>query len=113
LSDFYDDEEGTVRELRRAGRMGHEIAVFQILSREELELPYRRDLEIADLETGRRIAVDTATVRRRYLESLTAFLDRVRARTVAEGFHYSLAVTDTPPDRTLRTFLVARPRARG
>ena len=52
LSDFYDDEERTFAELRRAARMGHEVVLFQILSRDEIELPYRRDLEFTDLETG-------------------------------------------------------------
>ena len=58
LSDFYDDEERTFAELRRASRMGHEVVLFQILSREEIELPYRRDLEFADLETGRTLALN-------------------------------------------------------
>jgi hypothetical protein len=29
-------------------------------------------------------------------------------RAGAEGFQYSLVVTDTPPDRALRNFLLAR-----
>lgn len=110
LSDFYDDEERTLAELRRAARMGHEVALFQILSREEIELPYRRDLEFADLESGRTLAVNAGLARRDYTDAVAAFLERWHARAGAEGFQYSLIVTDTPPQRALRNFLLARGR---
>jgi uncharacterized protein (DUF58 family) len=110
ISDFYDDEERTLGELRRAARMGHEIVLFQILSRDELDLPYRRDFEFTDLETGARLAVNAGAVRRDYKDAITAFLERMRRRSVTEGFQYSLVLTDTPPDRALRQFLLARQR---
>jgi uncharacterized protein (DUF58 family) len=110
LSDFYDDEERTLAELRRAARMGHEIVLFQILSRDEIELPYRRDLEFTDLETGRRLALNAGLARRDYKDAVAAFLERWRSRAGAEGFQYSLVVTDTPPERSLRNFLLARRR---
>jgi uncharacterized protein (DUF58 family) len=108
LSDFYDDEEGTLVELRRAARMGHEVVLFQILSRDEIELPYRRDLEFADLESGRTLAINAGLARRQYTDAMAAFLERWHSRAGAEGFQYSLIVTDTPPERALRNFLLAR-----
>jgi uncharacterized protein (DUF58 family) len=110
LSDFYDDEERTLVELRRAARMGHEIVLLQILCRDEIELPYRRDLELEDLESGRTLAVSAGLARRDYKEAVAAFLERWHSRAGAEGFQYSLIVTDTPPDRALRNFLLARKR---
>ena len=110
LSDFYDDEERTLVELRRAARMGHEIVLLHILSRDEIELPYRRDLELEDLESGRTLAVSAGLARRDYKEAVAAFLERWHSRAGAEGFQYSLIVTDTPPDRALRNFLLARKR---
>jgi len=108
LSDFYDDEERTIVELRRAARMGHEVVLFQVLSSDELELPYGRDLQMTDLETGARLAINTVLARREYKDGVAAFLERLRTLAVAEGFQYSLVVTDTPPDRALRNFLLAR-----
>ena len=110
LSDFYDAEEETFDELRRAARMGHEVVLFQIMSREEVEFPYQRDLEFADLETGRSIAVNAGLARRDYTDAVAAFLERCRRRAGAEGFQYSLIVTDTSPARGLRNFLLARRR---
>jgi uncharacterized protein (DUF58 family) len=108
LSDFYDDEEPTLSELRRAARMGHEVVLFQILSRDEIELPYRRDLDFTDLESGRSQAINASLARREYTDAVAAFLERWRSRAGAEGFQYSLIVTDTPPARALRNFLLAR-----
>jgi uncharacterized protein (DUF58 family) len=108
LSDFYDNEEQTLAELRRAARMGHEVVLLQLLSRDEIELPYRRDLEFADLETGRTLAINAGLARRDYTDAMAAFLERWHSRAGAEGFHYSLIVTDTPPQRALRQFLLAR-----
>lgn len=108
FSDFYDDEERTLAELRRASRMGHEVVLFQILSREEIELPYRRDLEFTDLESGKSLAINAGLARREYKDAVAAFLERWHGRAGAEGFQYSLIVTDTPPERALRHFLLAR-----
>ena len=108
LSDFYDDEGRTLAELRRARRMGHEVVVFQMLTRDEIELPYRRDLALADLETGRRLAVNAGLARREYTDAVAAFLEQWRSRAAAEGLQYSLVITDVPPQRALRNFLLAR-----
>ena len=108
FSDFYDDEDRTLAELRRASRMGHEVMLFQILSREEIELPYRRDLEFTDLESGSSLAINAGLARRDYKDAVAAFLERWHGRAGAEGFQYSLIVTDTPPERALRNVLLAR-----
>lgn len=108
LSDFYDDEERTLAELRRAARMGHEVVLFQLLSRDEIDLPYRRDLEFADLESGRTLAINAGLARRDYKDAIGGFLERWHSRAGAEGFHYSLIVTDTAPTRALRNFLLGR-----
>ena len=108
FSDLYDQEDATFAELRRASRMGHEVVLFQMISREEIEFNYRRDVEFVDLETGESLAVDAAEIRRGYTDAVTAFLESWRQRAAAEGIQYSLMVTDVPPDRALRNFLVAR-----
>lgn len=108
FSDFYDAEDRTFAELRRAARMGHEVVLFQMLSREELDFPFHRDLEIADLESGRTLPVNAALARASYKDAVSAFVERWRSRAAAEGFQYSLIVTDTAPEHALRNFLLRR-----
>jgi uncharacterized protein (DUF58 family) len=108
ISDFYDDEQRMAGELRRAQRMGHDVAQLQVLTRDEIALPYGRDVEFADLESGDRIPVNPALARRGYRDAIAEFLERTRSTALAEGRQHTLIVTDTAPERALRSFLLAR-----
>jgi uncharacterized protein (DUF58 family) len=108
VSDLYDDEERTFEALRLAMRRGHEVAILHTVSRDEIAFSFGRELEFVDLETGRRAAVDAVSARREYTDAIAAFLERWRTRAAREGMQYALVVTDTPPDRALRSFLLAR-----
>jgi uncharacterized protein (DUF58 family) len=108
LSDFYDEEDETYGELRRAARLGHEIVVLQVMSREEISFDFRDAVEFVDAETGHALSLNPAESRREYIDSVTAFVERWRVRAGAEGFQYSLIITDTRHDRALRNLLLAR-----
>jgi len=108
LSDFYDDEAAVWREIGRAARRGHDVSALQILSRDELELPYRGAVEFEDLEGGGSRVVDAAAVGRAYRGAVADFLGRVRQDALGFGLDYSLITTDTPPDEALRRHLLRR-----
>lgn len=108
FSDFYEREDETLAELRRAVRMGHDVAVFQTVTRSEIEFPYRDDTEFRDMESDRVVVTNAASIKRSYREAFAAFLERWRARTRAEGMDYTLLVTDTPLEEPLRGFLMRR-----
>jgi uncharacterized protein (DUF58 family) len=107
VSDLYDEDAAIERELRRAARIGHEIAIFHVLTREEVEYPLTADAELEDLETGDRTLAGAAA-RERYRQSFAAFLARWRARCEAAGIDYTLALTDMPLDLALRGYLLRR-----
>jgi uncharacterized protein (DUF58 family) len=108
ISDFYDSEEETQRELRRAAGRGHDLAMLQILSPPELSLPYRGDLELEDLESGERRHIDTTSVEPMYRSAVNRFLERCRGFAHREGIDYNLISTAEPPERALRGFLLRR-----
>ena len=112
VSDLYDEDEAVERELKRAARMGHEVAVFHVLTRDEIEFPYRGDIELEDLETGRTALVSPGSVGPSYRRDVAEFLERWRARAAAYGIDYTRAITDMPLDATLRGYLLKR-RASG
>ena len=87
LSDFYDDEERTCREIS-PGTLAC--------------------CESGRLRRGRTLAINAGLARRGYQDAVAAFLERWHGRAGAEGFQYSLIVTDTPPQRALRNVLLAR-----
>jgi len=107
LSDFYDDEAGTLRELRRARRRGHDVAMLQVLSEEEMTFALGSTLELADLETSERRVIDPALVADDYRAQMHAFTARCRSDAAHEGIAYELFRTSNAPDRALRGFLIA------
>jgi len=109
ISDLYDDGDDVEEELRRAVRIGHGIAVFQVLTREEVDFPFDGDVELEDLESGRKVLAGQAS-REGYRREVAAFLDRWRSRCTADGIDYTLVTTEMPLDRALRSYLFRRAR---
>ncbi len=112
LSDFYDQEEATRVELRRVARRGHDVAVLQVISRDEVDLPFGRDVEFEDLETGDRVVVDARGARAEYRERVAAFLEGWRTGSRRDGHDYALMTTDEAPADALRAYLIRRGQPR-
>lgn len=112
ISDFYDNEETTRVELRRVVSRGHDVAVLQVVSRDEVELPFKSDVEFEDLETGARVVVDARAARGVYRDQMAAFLERWRTGSRRDGLDYVLVTTDEKPSDALRTYLVKRGKSR-
>ena len=107
ISDLYDDEEAVETELRRAVRMGHEVAVFHVLTRDELEFPFSSEVELEDLESGRRVLTGSAAASR-YRHAFAEFLERWHVRCARDRIDYTRVVTDQPLDAALRSYLLRR-----
>lgn len=108
LSDFYDEEDGTQRELRHVVQRGHDVAMLQVVSRAERSLTFRGQVELQDLETGRRQLVEPTTAADAYQRSVTLFLERCRSFAQHEGIDYGLLDSSDAPERALRDYLVRR-----
>ena len=107
ISDLYDEDSGIEEELRRAARIGHEVAVFHLLTREEIEFPFRGDVRLEDLESRRHVLAGAATVQD-YRRAFSGFLERWRTRCASNGIDYTLITTDMPLDAALRGYLLRR-----
>lgn len=108
LSDLYDESGEVERELRRAVRIGHEVAVFHVLTREEIDFPFSGDVEIEDLESGRVVLTNAPAARAAYRRNVAEFLERWRMRCVTDGIDYVRALTDEPLESVLRGYLLRR-----
>jgi uncharacterized protein (DUF58 family) len=108
FSDLYDDEARTAAELRRARLIGHDVAVFHVFTRSELEFPWRADAEFRDLESGERLASHAGDVRAAYHEAFSDFLERWRTRLQGDAIEYTRLMTHRPLDEPLRAFLLGR-----
>ncbi|MES2522538.1 MAG: DUF58 domain-containing protein [Gemmatimonadota bacterium] len=110
VSDFYDDEDATLRELRAVAARGHDVIMVQVLSAEEIAFGYRGEIELQDLESAERRLVDPSTVRAEYQRALQGFLARLRTGAGSSGIEYTLLSTDTAPEQAIRDLLLGRVR---
>jgi uncharacterized protein (DUF58 family) len=108
LSDLYDEDASIERALKRAAHIGHEVVVFQVLTREEIELPFRGDVDVEDPESGAHVLTNGSAAARSYRAAFAAFLERWRARCATFGIDYVRAFTDEPLDAALRRYLRRR-----
>ena len=107
VSDLYEDEE-SIPLIRRLARMGHDVIVLQTLAREEMRLDLGGAAELVDLESERRLLVQPAAARAKYIEALSAWLIAVEQQLRRDGIDYLRLVTGEPLDAVLRRFLVGR-----
>jgi len=108
ISDFYDAEEETLRELKRVRRRGHDVAMLQIVSRPEIDFSYDGQIEFEDLESGGKQLVDATTATAGYRTAIGAFLAEWKRRARQDGIEYARFTTDQPPSDALRSYLVQR-----
>ena len=108
ISDLYDERPDVERALMRASHIGHEVIVFHVLTRDEVELPFRDDVEVEDPETGRIVLSNGAAAATAYRGEISAFLERWRSRSATYGIDYVRVLTDTPLDTALRAYLRRR-----
>jgi hypothetical protein len=111
LSDFYDAEEETRREIRRVAQRGHDVAMLQLIAPAERALAFGDHVELEDAESGERRLVDAAAVAPVYRAAMDAFLDRCRTHAQRDGVDYALMSTDVPPEIALRQYLLRRSHA--
>jgi uncharacterized protein (DUF58 family) len=111
LSDFYDAEEETRREMRRVAQRGHDVAMLQLIAPDERALPFGDHVELEDAESGERRLVDGPSVAAAYRAAVDAFLERCRVHAQRDGVDYALMSTNTPPEVALRQYLLKRSHA--
>lgn len=109
VSDLFDPEGAKVESLLRRLRVQrHDVAVIQVLDRDELELPFEGLTWFHSLEDERKLLADPRAIRDAYLGELGAFLGRLRRSCTDGDIGYQMASTAQPLERTLLDFLVAR-----
>jgi hypothetical protein len=89
---------------------GHEVIIFQVLDRDELEFPFTDPKVFEDLETGSRRVVSPAAVREKYLARFKAFMRAHIELFRSLEMSHCVVRTDQNPWHALALFLVERKR---
>lgn len=110
ISDLYCDPEALTRAVRPLAQRGHDVMVFQVLDRQELQPDWSESVLLQDLESGEQREVSPDYFSRDYPQRLQAHLEALRNAVAATGAQHTLVVTDEPLDQSLRRYLQLRQR---
>jgi uncharacterized protein (DUF58 family) len=110
ISDLYDEPDEVIRALHHFRHARHEVILFHVLDKAEVDFPFRDATAFHDLETGERIEVDPAYVREEYKAQFETFVNNYR-RACSEGrIDYVLTDTSVPYDFMLSKYIAKRNR---
>ncbi len=111
LSDLHDDPVSVLDGLKHLRHRGHEVVVFHVLDPREIDLGFRHDVRLEDLERpGLSAEVTPAQVRGEYRRRVAAWRDELRRGCRRQGVDLVELTTDTPFDRALLAYLLKRRR---
>jgi hypothetical protein len=88
----------------------HEVLVLHVIGRAELDFDYQGTVSFEELETGRRVEVETAAARAPYLAALERELRDVQHALQELPADYARFPLDQPLDDALRRYLMGRAR---
>ncbi|MDB6027831.1 MAG: hypothetical protein JWM68_4054, partial [Verrucomicrobiales bacterium] len=78
LSDLFCEPEQLLSSFQHIRFQKHDLAVFHLLDRDELEFRFDRPVRFVDLENSYSLVTEPAVVRDRYLEQINKFLEQMR-----------------------------------
>ncbi len=110
VSDLLAPVETLERQLALLGAMGHDLVLFHVMDRAEIDFSFDKAAHFRDAETGAERFVDPAAARATYLENLQAHREFIRRACERQGIEYHWAPTDSPLEQVLFEFLSKRAR---
>lgn len=111
VSDFFGEPPALRDALARLRHARHDVMLFQVLDRAEMEFDFRDAVPFEGLEGGPTLRVDPRALRDAYLDALREHLAKVQNDCRVMGFDYQLVSTHEWLGPTLAAF-VARRNAR-
>jgi len=108
FSDLLEPSEEVAIGFKQLRFQGHEVIVFQVLDRDEVEFPFRETRVFVDLETGARRVVSPEAVREKYQQRFKAFMAPHEELFRGLEIPHCVLRTDDNPWHALALFLAER-----
>ncbi len=112
VTDLYQKNDEIFTLLDTLNTLRHEIVVFHILSKNELELDFKGYSTFEDLESGQTIQIDQVKTRTAYKDKFAHYLEETRMKMLDRKIYYRTLTTNQPLDEALRSFLKQRSKLR-
>lgn len=107
-SDFFCDPKELLSCFQHLRFQKHDLAVFHLLDRAELDFQFDRPVRFVDMETSYSIVTEPAMIRDQYLHQLRTFLELLRAGCHEFNTDYRRVITDESYEKVLADFLIER-----
>jgi uncharacterized protein (DUF58 family) len=110
ISDLYEEPDAILEAIAPLRFRGHDMIVFHLLDRAELDFEYADPSAFEDLESGEQIPVVPEALAAQYRELVQAHITALTERFSANRIDYTLVNTSSPLDHVLFSYLSARER---
>ena len=110
-SDFLDDPKSISDVVHHMRDRKHEVVLFHIMDRQEVEFVFDRPTRFIDLEGGSSLLTEPSIIRDEYLNQMRIHLDEIkRICSETQISHYE-TLTDLPVEEALKKFSFERTQA--
>ena len=110
FSDFFCDTTELLSCFQHLRFQKHDLAIFHLLDRAELNFQFDRPVRFVDLENSFSLVTEPAVVRDQYLQQIQKFLELLRTGCHEFNADYRRVVTDENYEKVLADFLTERTR---
>lgn len=110
LSDFFCDTEELVNAFQHLRFRKHDLALFHLLDRTELEFKFDRPIRFLDMEGNSSVVTEPAIIRDEYLRQVELFVARLRDSCHEIKASYHQVVSDQEYEKIVAEFLIERAR---
>jgi uncharacterized protein (DUF58 family) len=112
ISDLYDDPDSVLRAMHHFRHKKHEVLLYHVLDKSEVEFGLEEASTLRDLETGEHLPVDPFVVRDDYRRRIGDFIAGFRRECARGRIDYVTTDTEVPYDFMLGAYLAKRMRLR-
>ncbi len=110
VSDFYTNASDLLSVLQPLAHAGQDLALFQIVSPEELNPSLKRISALKDMETNESVVVDPDYIANGYQEKFQAHCASIEKACQRSGADFTRITTDDPLDEALQAYFRFRER---
>ncbi|MBM3860539.1 MAG: DUF58 domain-containing protein [Verrucomicrobia bacterium] len=110
FSDLFHDPEELLHCFRHLRFRKHDLAVFHLLDRTEVDFKFDRPIRFVDMEDQSTIVAEPGVIYPRYREALDTYLDKLKRGCTEFKVDYRLVMADEDYEKVLADFLLARMR---
>jgi uncharacterized protein (DUF58 family) len=110
VSDLYEEPDALLEAIGPLRFRGHDMIVFHLLDRAELDFEYADPSAFEDLESGEQIPIVPEALAGQYRDLVQAHILGLTERFSANRIDYTLLNTSAPLDHALFSYLSARER---